>query len=176
MMNKNEIILKSLNHLHVVHAVQPVQQPVPHPGFEPRMGGVQQHVGPPHAVVPPRVQAGQLRQRGPRLRQQRRAVHALPGGILALARAPRALLALVQRVQGVGVAHVGIRVLALVVRERLIRRGEVRRLEVRGGRVGQRRRAGVGPPVRHRAQLGQARAVARDPIVSVLKAEAHFTR
>lgn len=149
--------------------MQPVQQSVAHTGLQSRVSGVQQHVGPPHAVVPPRVQPGQLRQRGPRLRQQSGAVHPVPGGVLPLPRPPCALLALVQGVQGVRVAHVGVRVLALVVSERLVRRREVRRLEVRRGRVRQRRRAGVGSRVRYRAQLGQARAVARDTVMPVLE-------
>lgn len=165
-----EVPARAVPHLHVLHPVQTVQQAVPHAGLQARVRGVQQHVGPPHArVVPPRVQPGQLRERGARLREQARALHPVPGRVLPLARAPRALLALVQGVQGVRVAHVRVRVLALVVRERLVRRGEIWRLEVRGRRVRERRRAGVGSRVRHCTQLGQARAVARDAVMSVLQ-------
>lgn len=151
----------SFSHLNILHAVQTVQQSVSHAGLQSRMCGVQQHVRSPHAtVIPPWVQPGKLRQRGPRLRQQSRALHPVPGGVLPLTRAPCALLALMERVQGVRVADVGVRVLALVVSERLVWRREVWRLEVRGRRMRQRRRAGVRSGVRHRAQLGQARTVA----------------
>lgn len=130
---------------------------------------MQQHVGPPHAaVVPPRLQPGQLWQRSPRLRQQGGTVHPVTGDVLTLPGPPCALLALVQGVQGVRVADVRVRVLALVVSEWLVRRREVRRLEVRRGRVRQRRRAGVGPRVRHGTELRQARAVARDAVMTVL--------
>lgn len=165
-----------MTHLDILHTVQPVQQSV-HAGLQSRVSGVQQHIRPPHtAVVPPRLQPGQLRQRGPRLRQQSRAVHPVSGDVLPLPRPPCALLALVQGVQGVRVADVGVRVLALVVSERLVRRREVRRLEVRRGRVRQRRSAGVGSRVRHRAQLGQARAVARDTVMPVLEEDAEKKR
>jgi len=80
----------------------------------------------------------------------------------------------VQGVQGVRVADVGVRVLALVVSERLVRWRKVRRLEVRGWRMRQRRRAGVGSRVR--AQLGQARAVARDNVMPVLEEGAEKNR
>ncbi len=157
--------------------MQPVQQSVAHTGLQSRVSGVQQHIRPPHAtVVPPWVQPGQLRQRGPRLRQQTGALHPVPGDVLPLPRPPCALLALVQRVQGVRVADVGVRVLALVVSERLVRRRKVGRLEVRRGRMRQRRRAGVGSRVRYRAQLGQARAVARDTVMPVLEEDAEKNR
>lgn len=150
--------------------MQSVQQSVAHTGLQSRVSGVQQHIRPPHAtVVPPWFQPGQLWQRSPRLRQQSRAVHPVSGDVLPLPGPPCALLALVQGVQGVRVADVGVRVLALIVSEWLVRRRKVRRLEVRGGRVRQRRRAGVGARVRYRAQLGQARAVARDTVMPVLE-------
>lgn len=159
-----------LTHLNILHAVQPVQQSIAHNGLQSRVSGVQQHIGPPHpAVVPPRFQPGQLRQRSPGLRQQSGAVHPVSGHVLPLPGPPCALLALVQGVQGVRVAGVGVRVLALVVSEWLVRRREVRRLEVRRWRMRQRRRAGVGPRVRDGAQLGQARAVARDTVMPVLE-------
>lgn len=131
--NTDSPSLSSWTHLNVLHAVQSVQQPVPHPGLQSRVSRVQQHVGPPHpAVVPPGVQAGELGQGGPRLRQQGRALHALPGGVLPLpCPGPCALLALVQGVEGVRVADVGVRVLALVVSERLVGGREVGGLEVR---------------------------------------------
>lgn len=159
-----------MTHLHVLHTVQPLQQPVTHNGLQSRVSGVQQHVGPPHAaVVSPRLQPRQLGQRGPRLRQQSGTVHPVSGDVLPLPGPPCALLALVQGVQGVWVTDVRVRVLALVVSEWLVRRREVRRLEVRRGRVRQRRRAGVGPRVRHGTELGQARAVARDTVMAVLR-------
>lgn len=57
----------------------------------------------------------------------------------------------VQGVQGVGVVDVGVWVLRLRV-DGLVRWGEVRGLEVRVGRVGERRGAGVGA-LAHPAQL-----------------------
>lgn len=62
----------------------------------------------------------------------------------------------------------GVRVLALVVRKRLVGGWEVRRLEIRGRGVRQRRGAGVGS-LGDRSQLGQPGAVAGDSIVPVLK-------
>lgn len=57
----------------------------------------------------------------------------------------------VQRVQGVRVVDVRVGVLRLRV-DGLVGRGEVRRLEVRVGRMGERRRARVGA-LAHAAQL-----------------------
>lgn len=71
---------------------------------------------------------------------------------LPLARPARVLrLLLVQGVQGVRVVHVRVRVLRLRV-DGLVGRGEVWRLEVRVGRVRERRRARVGA-LAHSAQL-----------------------
>lgn len=166
-----------LTHLNILHAMQPVQQSVAHSGLQSRVSGVQQHIRPPHAtVVPPWFQPRQLWQRSPRLRQQSGAVHPVSGDVLPLSGPPCALLALVQGVQGVRVADVGVRVLALVVSEWLVRRRKVRRLEVRRGRMRQRRRAGVGPGMRHGTQLGQARAVARDTVMPVLEEDAEKIR
>lgn len=173
--NLHESQLCSLTHLNIFHTMQPVQQSVAHTGLQSRVSGVQQHIRPPHTVVPPWVQPGQLRQRGPRLRQQSGAIHPLPG-VLSLPRPPCALLALVQGVQGIRIADVGVRVLALVVSKRLVRWRKVRRLEVRRGRMRQRWRAGVGTRMRYRAQLGQARAVARDTVMPVLEEGAEKNR
>lgn len=78
-------------------------------------------------VVPPGVEARELGQGGPRLGQERAGfgTHFLP-----LPLPPGVLLGLVQGVQRVGVVDVGVGVLALVVRERLVGGREVGRLEV----------------------------------------------
>ena len=78
-------------------------------------------------VVPPGVEARELGQGGPRLGQERTGfyTHFLP-----LPLPPGMLLGLVEGVQGVGVVDVGVGVLALVVRERLVGGREVGRLEI----------------------------------------------
>lgn len=127
---------------------------------------MEKDVWPPDGVVvPSRVEARELRQRSPWLGQQRAGVGA---HFLPLSLPPGMLLGLVQWVQGVGVINVGVRVLALVVRKRLVGRREVGRLEVRGGGVRERRGAGV-RALRDRAQLGQPGTVAGDSIVPVLE-------
>lgn len=61
----------------------------------------------------------------------------------------------------------GVRVLALVVRKRLIGGWEIRRLEIRGWGVRERRSAGVGS-LRDGSQLGQPGTVAGHSIMPVL--------
>lgn len=139
---------------------------VAHAGVQAVVSRVEQDVWPPdRVVVPPGVQSRELRQRRPRLGQQRAGLRA---HLLPLSLPPRVLLGLVQRVQGVGVIDMGVRVLALVIGERLVGRREVGRLEVRGRGVRQRRGARVGS-LRDRAQLGQPRAVTGHAIVAVLE-------
>lgn len=129
---------------------------------------MQQHVRPAdRVVVPPGVKARELGQGGPRLGQERAGFRT---HFLSLPLPPGVLLGLVQWIQGVGVVDVGVRVLALVVGERLVGGREVGRLEVRRRGVGQRRGARVGS-LGHRAQLGKPGAVARDAIVPVLGAK-----
>lgn len=60
----------------------------------------------------------------------------------------------------------GVRVLALVVRKRLIGGWEIRRLEIRGWGVRERRSAGVGS-LRDGSQLGQPGTVAGHSIMPV---------
>lgn len=64
----------------------------------------------------------------------------------------------------------GVRVLALVVRKRLVGGWEIRRLEIRGRGVRQRRSAGVGS-LGDGSQLGQPGTVAGHSIMPVLQAE-----
>lgn len=66
----------------------------------------------------------------------------------------------------------GVRVLALVVRKRLVRGWEIRRLEIRGWGVRERRSAGIGS-LRDGSQLGQPGTVAGHSIMTVLQAERH---
>lgn len=66
----------------------------------------------------------------------------------------------------------GVRVLALVVRKRLVGGWEIRRLEIRGWGVRERRSAGVGS-LRDGSQLGQPGTVAGHSIMPVLQAERH---
>lgn len=139
---------------------------VAHAGVQAMMSRMEKDVWPPdRVVVPSRVEARELRQRSPWLGQQRAGLGA---HFLPLSLPPGMLLGLVQRVQGVGVIDVGVRVLALVVRKRLVGRREVGRLKVRGGGVRERRGAGV-RALRDRAQLGQSGTVAGDSIVPVLE-------
>lgn len=126
---------------------------------------VEQDVWPPdRVVVPPGVQSRELRQRSPRLWQQGAGFGA---HLLPLPLPPRVLLGLMQGVQGVGVIDMGVRVLALVVRKRLVGWREVGRLEIRGRGVRQRRGTGI-RSLGDRAQLGQSGAVAGNSIVPVL--------
>lgn len=153
-------------HAGVAEAVQ--RKAVTHARIQAVVRRVKQHVRPAdRVVVPPGVEARELGQGGPRLGQQRAGFRT---HFLSLPLPPGMLLGLVQWVQGVGVVDVGVRVLALVIRERLVGGREVGRLEIRRRGVGQRRGARVGS-LGHRAQLGEPGAVARDAIVPVLGAE-----
>lgn len=133
---------------------------VPEPGAEP-VWAVQEVLVPP--VVPARVQARQLVGQPP-VRVQEPRLLALP--LAGPARVLRLRLG-VQGVQAVGVVDVGVRILRLGV-DRLVGRGEVGRLEVGIGGVGQRRGAGVGR-LTYSAQLGQPCRPVAGAVVTVLE-------
>lgn len=118
-------------YLYIFHSWMPEtvqREAVTHARVQAVVRRMQQHVRPAdRVVVPSGVEARELGQGGPRLGQERAGfgTHFLP-----LPLSPGMLLGLVQWVQGVGVVDVGVGVLALVVRERLVRGREVGRLEV----------------------------------------------
>lgn len=103
------------------------------------------------------------------------AVRGEAGGLLALAVGPSALLLaggrrrrLVQRVDGERVPEVRVGVAGLGVRQRLVRGGEVRRLEVGGSGVGERRGRAV-QVLADRREVREPRVAVAAPIVAVLE-------
>lgn len=103
------------------------------------------------------------------------AVRGEAGGLLALAVGPSALLLaggrrrrLVQRVDGERVPEVRVGVAGLGVRQRLVRGGEVRRLEVGGSGVGERRGRAV-QVLADRREVREPRVPVAAPIVAVLE-------